>query len=494
MPPERKEPKAPIPNAPLRVIGPSDVQQQRQIWAPVQLLYAISAGIPAHGAGNVGITEVDGPGGDAFGPVLTFTGGGVTNTGNTFTFASSGAAITLNGAFTMPAVGATGTMNVLGDFEKLQDGTSFYIYNTNSSIGGGVLTNDQQGYEGQIASGGGTAAPTVLTTSLGTYSAGGTIASGIDVTWGQTPTIVGNVPSIVNFGSNDSVGLTVTVTMSGTPTVGNRLYAWVTCPSGTTVTPPALWFEFTSGTTASGFLDQSIFGFFHDVVSGDGTSWVFSYSGFVGGACGILEVSGGQFALQLAAAQYNNNDNAFSPNLTPTSPNSLAIGYMMQRNGSGRSTPTGWTNYLYQGTGTGDAALALQIGPATTMNVIQSLTFAADVNVSGLLLVPPGLTSTGSSGITQINQQPGPHISVFGGPFIGISTLTNAVEVINAGLTSATGPSLTVDRSHPNHRTRGASGGKPVLHLSRWFGRRGRNLADSSPELRCSRDGNGGTP
>jgi hypothetical protein len=54
-PPERKEPVQPI--TPIRVIGPSDIQNLRQVFAPVQLLYALSAGIPSASSGS-GVTAV----------------------------------------------------------------------------------------------------------------------------------------------------------------------------------------------------------------------------------------------------------------------------------------------------------------------------------------------------------------------------------------------------------------------------------------------------
>ncbi len=233
MPPERKEPKAPIPNAPLRVIGPSDIQQQRQIWAPVQLLYAISAGLPAHGTGNVGITEVVGPDGNAFGPVLTFAGS-VTNVGNTFTFTGGGhGATTLSAPFTIPAVGATGAMSVT-DGTALGQGTSILI-----PLG---IQVDQQAWMGQVVFGGGTNSLTVLTTSLGTYVSGGTIGTGTLVTWGETATVNSTQqPTIAQTAHNTgSVGPMV-MTFANTANVGDWIYAFIAVSAATTLNTPANW-------------------------------------------------------------------------------------------------------------------------------------------------------------------------------------------------------------------------------------------------------------
>lgn len=434
MPPERKEPKAPQPLAPLRVIGPSDVQQQRQIWAPVQLLYAISAGLPAHVAGG-GIQSVTATT-TAVGPGLTFLGS-VTNVGNTFTFTGGGhGATTLAAPFTIPAVGATGAMSVT-DGTALAQGTAILIPNG--------TTVDQQAYEAQVVSGGGTNSLTVITTSVGTYSAGGTIASGTTVTWGQTPTTTGFQPTIAQQTSAVDANPMV-MTFGSVPQTGDWLYAVIGNDVSHPVATPAGWSLLQSASTTTGLFDVTMYVYAHQVVGGDGASYTWTASGGNIRSGYLIDVPNVAGALAQSSVTINDTINT-TPPIAPFLPDSLTLGLYCIRNGSIGGVPTGWSHIagVFNSGAIGD--LGILQGPPTTTNAIESTCTPSDFAVAVLLIIPPSLGAggtTGVAGITQINAQGGPFISVTGSPYIGISTTSNQIQVINSGLTTVTGPSTTV--------------------------------------------------
>ena len=442
MPPERKEPKAPIPNAPLRVIGPSDVQQQRQIWAPVQLLYAISAGLPAHVAGG-GIQSVTATT-TAVGPGLTFTGS-VTNVGNTFTFTGGGhGATTLAAPFTIPAVGATGSMSVT-DGTAFGQGTAFLI-----PFGSTV---DQQPYMGQVVAGGGTNTLTVITYSIGTYSAGGTIATGTLVTWGESPTITNNSqPSIVQQVTHSGSVGPMTITFPSTPNVGDWLYAAIMVEASNTLNIPVGWTLLGQAATSSGVADNRTYILTHQMTASDTASFTFtSASGSItlGWLADISGVNSNlvQFTIADATAQ---GFNVLTPPILPYLPNSLVLGFIGIRNGFYESTTTGWT--LQDSVFNFGSQLAVVSGPPTTTNAILANITQSDLCVEAMPIRPPTLGSISSGGggglgITQINSQLGPFISVVGSSYIGISTLPNEIEVVNMGIQAVTGPSFTASNT-----------------------------------------------
>ena len=302
------------------MLGPSDVQNLRQIFAPVQLLYAISAGLPGHGGANYSIT---GPAGVATGPNWMFTGSGVTQGGagdDTFTF-SGGATLALGATFTIPDVGATGAMTVSGATQYAQNDTSLLI------VPSGFTGPISQGWMGQILSGGGTTSLVVQTTSLGTLSAGGTIANGTNITWGQTPTTTGTQPRIVQQATGSlASGSSYVLTLPGSPSVGNRMYLIVTANSGSTFYPPSGWNLINSG---AGNVNSFLWAYERDVQAGDLTTYTLSFSGSPGESNGYIgEVTGGAFGLQQAAIFTGGGTHTpTTPAVIPYAPSSLALGY-----------------------------------------------------------------------------------------------------------------------------------------------------------------------
>jgi hypothetical protein len=508
-PPERRGPNPPQPVTPIRVSGPSDEQNLRQIFAPVQLLYALSAGIPGHisggGAGIItSITDnatVDG--------AIIFSGPGVVQSGQTFNFpATTGAAaITLGASFTIPAVGNSAAMTVAGDYEKLQDLVTLFIANG--------TTNDQQPYVAQVISGGGTASLVVETVSLGTYAVSGTIANGTTVTWGSTPSVTGLTPSVANYGEAGGTGSTsMPITLSGSPSVGNRMVAYVSCAAGQTMFPPTGWNVLDPQTaTASGLLDVVLGSWFRDVEAGDGTTytWTCTGGGLENGL--IQEITGAAVGLMQHSLVYVNSASPSTNSIIPSAPNSFIQALFCVRNSVGFAPSTGWTqtyfvriatsglallaaqsptnalrsNTTIQGAGTtGDGyclAAILAFPPAaaagasgavgsvagivpivvvgTGANPIVTLQTPLGPSYGGTGLASPGpslnvLKSTGlawtsapetTAAITQINSQTGPAFSIVGSTYIGVSTLTNQAEIINTGIQTVTGPSYTASNT-----------------------------------------------
>jgi len=439
-PPERRRPNPPQPVTPIRVSGPSDEQNLRQIFAPVQLLYAISAGIPPHsGAVNVGIQEVIGPGGTAIGPDLTFTGGGVTNIGNTFTFSSTGShgVTTLTSNFTIPSAGNTGSMSVADGFAFTQ-GQTFLIPNG--------TTVDQQAYIGQVVSGGGVsgaATVTVITRSLGTYSTSGTILSGATVTWGNAASIGGTIPPIVQ--SVGSISGPMILTLGSAPTVGNQMYTVLTASAGITFNTLSGWALVGVTTTASGSTNVTMAVYRRQVQAGDGPSYTWTASGGIRSGY-LVEISGAAVSLQ----QFNITDTSgesfapTSPPLSPYAPNSLVLSFFCMGNGYVASTPTGWSEIAFVNNSGDIANLSVVQGPATTTNPIEATVTTSDTAATALLILPPASGGSGALGITQINAQTGPFISVIGSTYLGVSTSANQLQLINSGLTTVTGPSATI--------------------------------------------------
>ena len=423
------------------MLGPSDVQNLRQIFAPVQLLYAISAGLPGHGGANYSIT---GPAGVATGPNWMFTGSGVTQGGagdDTFTFSGGGhGATTLSAPFTIPAVNQTGTMSVT-------DGTAF-VQNSPFLIPNGA-TVDQQGYVGRVVSNGGTNTLTVITVSLGTYSAAGTIASGTAVSWGDAPTIYAATPTISQYATNTASGNFITLTLSATPTPGDTMFAVITwAPVARTITPPLGWTLIATQDT-TGAAQAYVASYYRVVQAGDGTTYTWSFTSGGTAACGYLaEVVGANVNFLRNSITYNAfNETGDTPPVQPVAPNSLVLAYTCIGNGGVGGIPTGWTELVFLDNGSSIGQLVITQGPPSTMEAIAGATIVTDENVSGLLVIPPASGGGGSgasgAGITAINAQYGPAISVLGSSYIGISTLTNQIEVINTGLWSVTGPSYT---------------------------------------------------
>ncbi len=78
------------PGYPLDVVGQIRIADGTQGAGKVLTSNASGVASWATGGGVSGITSVSGPGGSATGPVLTFNGAGVTQSGNTFTFSGGG--------------------------------------------------------------------------------------------------------------------------------------------------------------------------------------------------------------------------------------------------------------------------------------------------------------------------------------------------------------------------------------------------------------------
>jgi hypothetical protein len=484
------------------------------------------------------IQEIVGPGGNAFGPSVAFTGPGVTNSGNTFTFA--GAGITLASNFTIPAITSpvtTATMTVAGDYEKLQDGTSIFI--------GYGSTPDQQGWSGQVVSGGGTTTLTVITTNLGTHTAGDVIALGADVTWGETPTTNGGVPAIVNSGSNDFGGTSsCLITLSGgAPSVGQRMIAYVSAHSGATLYPPSGWNVMDAPlTTSAGGSDVLMASWFRDVQSGDLGAYTWTVSGS-GLNAWIGVVNGGANGLmQHGATVQGVTEGPVTPTLLPYAPNSLVLAVFCVRASVNETPTTGWTQIaLVRIDASGLGLIGINQSPPTTTNAIAGACATGDFySINAIVAFPPGfsagssgsvnsvsgivpivitgtssapvvtlsgplapsyggtglaspgpstypLTSTGTAwtgssplgvggggtgltnagpstwvltskgpslpfvvapvtvtgAITSLNSQTGPAVTVTGTQYVGVSTLTNNIEVFNTGVWSITGPSYT---------------------------------------------------
>ncbi len=83
-------------------------------------------------SGSGGITSVSGPGGSATGPVLTFNGAGVTQSGNTFTFSGGGGGGGgVSGSGTLNKVPKWTGATLLGDSQIFDNGTNVGINTTN---------------------------------------------------------------------------------------------------------------------------------------------------------------------------------------------------------------------------------------------------------------------------------------------------------------------------------------------------------------------------
>jgi len=306
---------------------------------------------------------------------------------------------TLTANFTIPAVNVTGSMSVADAFAFTQ-GQTFLIPNG--------TTVDQQGYIGQVVSGGGVsgaATVTVITRSLGTYSAAGTIASGSTVTWGDAATIIGSPPSpLQSTSAADGTG-SITLTLGATPNVGDDMYTVLTSSAGVTFTTLAGWTLLGVITTASGAVHVTMAVYWRHVQAGDGTTYTWTASTIR--SAYLVEVPGIASSLQQFVI-FDSSGESFSPTtppLSPNTPNSLVLSMFCMGNGFVAGAPAGWAE-LDSITNSGDIAnLAILQGPPTTTSPIESTATTSDTAASAMLILPPSAVagSGGVAGITVAN-------------------------------------------------------------------------------------------
>ena len=297
-------------------------------------------------------------------------------------------------------------MTVTGAYQFLQNGAALLIPNG--------TTPDQQPWMGQVLTGGGTTTPTVMTWNLGTYSAAGTIASGTAVTWGEMPTTNGAVPTIPNQGTGQFAGTSsASATLSGTPTVGNRMIAYCSARAGATLHPPSGWNVMDPPlTTSAGGSDVLMASWFRDVQSGDGATYTWTVSG-TGLNLIILEIAGGANGLMQHAAVYENNlSEGFStPTLQPYAPNSLVLAAFCVRASVFEAPTTGWTQVGFvRLDGSGLGLIGINQSPPSTTNAIYGACSTGDYYaICAIVAFPPGF-SAGSSGT--VNSVCGHHVPI----------------------------------------------------------------------------------
>ena len=308
---------------------------------------------------------------------------------------SSATSITLGATFTIPAVGATGSMTVAGLYPLLEEGSTILI---NAPSATNMVA---QPWIGQVTAGGGTTALTVVTISLGTFSAAGTIASGTEITWGTAATTYsGTPPSFVNMGTASLVtGTSYNISLSGAPSVGNTMVLFITGNNaGVTITPPVGWTAFPGGNGA-GSTNSYAWSYYRNVQAGDGTTYAISFSSTSIGESNafIGEMAGGNFALMQAAFFFGGlTQRPTTPPIVPFAPNSFVVGFFVEHNAAFDVPPPGWTQIAFA-TGAGSTnQLAVNAGPLTTTTAIQGQTYWGGTDtIAGMIIVPP-LPGSGS--------------------------------------------------------------------------------------------------
>ena len=234
------------------------------------------------------------------------------------------------------------------------------------------------------------------------------------------------------------------ITFSATPNLGDWLYAAIMVEASNTLNIPVGWAELGQAATSSGVADNRTYVLSHQMNVTDTASFTFtSASGSItlGWMADVSGVAGSLVQFNIAD-ETAEGFNVLSAPITPYLPNSLVLGMVGIRNGFYVSTGTGWT--IIDSVFNFGSQFAVVSGPPTTTDPILANITTSDLSVVAMLILPPVLGSSGSVGITEINSQPGPFISVVGSPFIGISTTPNQLQVVNTGIQSVTGPSLTV--------------------------------------------------
>ena len=245
----------------------------------------------------------------------------------------------------------------------------------------------------QVVDGGGTNSLTVITVSLGTYVAGGTINTGTLVTWGEAASVTNNVQPTIAQGAHNtgSVGPMI-ITFGTAPTIGDWIYALIAVAASTSLNTPVGWTQLGSATTSTGLADITVYLLQHQMNSGDSASFTFtSVSGTVivgwladiSGTAGLLT----QFTIADATAQGNG---VLTAPITPYLPNSLVLGMVGIRNGSYTSTRTGWTEVV-DIHNPGGTDLGIVSGPPTTTNPILANITQSDYCVAAMLILPPVL-------------------------------------------------------------------------------------------------------